>query len=322
MTKKKGSLGPESPPFVSNVQPEPGNVRISFKLEQAEEDSSVKLLICLHEAHGLKSRDYGLEPASYLGLELFMMNGTRMSRRRTAHNKVLASFRTTSSKRTVNPMFDESFSTANISKAILKNGLLRIRLMDDERHANDVCIGELNLTIKDLVGCQDVHRKSYPLSSPKDFKADLLFGYCYLPTSQRVTITILKANLPSNVAAGVRNYYVRVLMFINGKMNKKKKTPTSEKLTWSDCETLTFELGPVANNLYHEQVTFMLVLSWSSDANVVSASSPSSPETPEAQDGTGSRKDRHIGCYVMGTVCWTEMMAEPRRQFTKWAKLL
>lgn len=148
-------------------------------------------------------------------------------------------------------------------------------------------------------------------------------------------------------------------MFVNGKLIKKKKTPTSEKLTWSDCETLTFELN-CSNNGHQrqhsttgsasaaalnssssasstcssstadrekEKVAFMLVLSWSSDVSLAtsSASSPSSPESPEKRAdalNNGSRKDRHIGHFVLGEEGWREMTAEPRKQFSKWAKLM
>lgn len=118
---------------------------------------------------------------------------------------------------------------------------------------------------------------------------------------------------------------------------KKKKTPTSEKMIWSDCETLTFELNSATNssnsNSNHchatgseEKVSFMLVLSWSSDASSTHASSPSSPETPDnAIDGNGSngsRKDRHIGHFILGEESWQEMTGEPRKQFSKWAKLM
>lgn len=128
-------------------------------------------------------------------------------------------------------------------------------------------------------------------------------------------------------------------MFVNGKLTKKKKTPTSEKLVWNDCETLTFELNstpnntitsassnPIAGNCLEDRVAFMMVLSWSSDANLAHASSPSSPETPDngIDNGppSGSRKDRHIGHFILGQECWQEMTGEPRKQFSKWAKLM
>lgn len=121
-------------------------------------------------------------------------------------------------------------------------------------------------------------------------------------------------------------------MFVNGKLTKKKKTPTSEKLLWSDCETLTFESALThsgSTGQGHaekvETIAFMLVLSWSSDAssNPVATSSPSSPESPDTpENGAGSRKDRHIGHFVLGQECWREMTNEPRKQFSKWVKLL
>ena len=105
---------------------------------------------------------------------------------------------------------------------------------------------------------------------------------------------------------------------------KKKKTPTSEKMMWSDCETLTFELTNGSGHESNDHVTFMLVLSWSSDVATAPSTSPSSPESPDTPDsGTnGSRKDRHIGHFIVGGDCWREMTTEPRKQFSKWAKLM
>jgi len=103
-------------------------------------------------------------------------------------------------------------------------------------------------------------------------------------------------------------------MFINGKLIKKKKTATSQKLIWGDNETLTFDLMSSDS----EEAAFMLVLS----SKLENSPSPSSPETPGASDNANndSRKDRHIGHLIIGKELWTEMKQQPRKQILKWHK--
>jgi hypothetical protein len=104
-------------------------------------------------------------------------------------------------------------------------------------------------------------------------------------------------------------------MFINGKLTKKKKSSTSQKMIWGDNETLTFDLMSSDS----EEAAFMLVLSSKLESSV----SPSSPETPGTPDNhnNDSRKDRHIGHFIIGKEFWIEMRQQPRKQILKWHKL-
>lgn len=111
-------------------------------------------------------------------------------------------------------------------------------------------------------------------------------------------------------------YYVRALMFNDGKLIKKKKSTTSEKLIWGDQETLTFDLMLATG----EQVAFMVVLSVRNENSTFS--SPSSPETPEKPETVnGSKKSRNIGHCVIGKEYWQEMIQQPRNQIVRWIPL-
>jgi len=94
----------------------------------------------------------------------------------------------------------------------------------------------------------------------------------------------------------------------------KKKTATTQKMVWGDNEILTFDLMSYES----EESAFMFVLSSKQE----NSQSPSSPETPIAVDGNNdSRKDRHIGHFVVGQELWAQMKQQPRKQITKWHKL-
>ena len=146
---KKHSMS-ETPPTISNAMEEPGLINLGFAVESVNEQS-VKIIVRILGARDLKIRPYGTEPNAYVILELLLHSSTSRSRRKSSQsNKVAATFRTGTAKRGLNPQFDECFTTAVLPRAILKDGLLRFKLMDDERYANDTCLGEVRLPIKEL----------------------------------------------------------------------------------------------------------------------------------------------------------------------------
>uniref|UniRef100_T1K2B8 C2 domain-containing protein n=1 Tax=Tetranychus urticae TaxID=32264 RepID=T1K2B8_TETUR len=277
------------------------------------DDSLVKLVLKVDSVINCKPREYGLEPSVYVSIDIIIVNGLRVKRRSNLA-KVSASFRTNTAKRSVEPEFGESFTSQEVPKSVMKDGRLRIKVMDDERYANDCCLGELTIPLKQFDLNSPMAITSYQLKPPKETKGDLTLGLCYLPTARRVTILVNKASLLSQ--SHNINYYIRALMFVNGKLMKKKKTSTSQKLTWTEKDALTFDLAQ-GNP---EETAFLVVLSSSTDPITASLSSPSSPDSPEIP--SGSRKDRHIGHTVIGQPIWREMKHQPRKQINKVLKLL
>ena len=227
-------------------------------------------------------------------------------------------------------------------------------------------------------------------------KGELFAGFCYLPTSRRINITVVKANLRSNsqlnasgssIASGngqsalqqgkgdlffflfwcfklrpessfrislaqslsyshcffvftislfLAAFYVRILMFQNGKLVRKKRSSASVKLVWGDNETIGFDLtDELSSDL--TTLSFMLVLSYRTQC----VQSPSSPEDEEPEieheneslielDGvprtrrssSKTNKDRHIGHFVLDHDCWIEeVVKRPRKQVLKWFRL-
>lgn len=168
--RKKSSVVGELPPAISNAVSNPGQIKITFGVERVDE-SSVKLQVTLHEAGNLVARGYGVEPACYVALDLVMLAGSKVSRRKSLNNRIAATFKTATSRRGLAPMFDETFTSQVLPKSILKDGLLRLKVMDDERFANDVCLGETNLAIKELVASEANHEgmvTTFQLSPPKE----------------------------------------------------------------------------------------------------------------------------------------------------------
>ncbi|RWS04493.1 hypothetical protein B4U79_14430 [Dinothrombium tinctorium] len=294
-------------------------IKLGFQWESIDE-SSVKIYIRVEEVNELSIRDYGVEPTCYVLIALASVGGLRNRKKNSVIAKAAVSFRTNTAKKSLSPTFNETFITSELPKSILKEGRLKIRLMDEERYANDYCLGELNLPLKKFLTlgekCESLD--TYNFAAPKEQKGEILYSICYLPTSRRVTFSIVKATLmgqsPGNQS---QNYYVRILMFVNGKLTKKKKTPTSEKMIWKSEDTLTFDMA----NAFPEETAFMVVLSSSKEPQISTNSSPSSPESPELPT-SGSKKDRHIGHCIVGSSVWKELKENPRKQINLCSKLV
>jgi Ca2+-dependent lipid-binding protein len=59
-------------------------------------------------------------------------------------------YRTVTAKRCLNPVFNELFTSQDLPKSILKDGLLKLKVYDDERYSNDLCLGEVTIPLKKL----------------------------------------------------------------------------------------------------------------------------------------------------------------------------
>lgn len=216
--------GHQLPPPLTNALLEPGLIKLLVNYEYVDE-VSIKLAVCLFELKDLKLREYGLDPSCYVTIEL--LNSAKAVRRKSSvtgfggggGGKVLASFKSTTARRSLWPSFDETFVTEPLPRSVLKEGLLRVKAFDDERFANDFAIGEMLLPLKEVEAKNTIDKVIvYPLQTPKEvsccslllpslsscssffslfeqLKGEILVGYCFLPTSRRVTLTVFKANL-------------------------------------------------------------------------------------------------------------------------------
>lgn len=133
------------------------------------DDSLVKLVLKVDSVINCKPREYGLEPSVYVSIDIIIVNGLRVKRRSNLA-KVSASFRTNTAKRSVEPEFGESFTSQEVPKSVMKDGRLRIKVMDDERYANDCCLGELTIPLKQFDLNSPMAITSYQLKPPKEVR--------------------------------------------------------------------------------------------------------------------------------------------------------
>ena len=79
-----------------------------------------------------------------------------------------ALYRTATAKRCLNPVFNELFISQDLPKSILKDGILKFKVFDDERYANDLCLGEVTIPLKKLDNSSEDLTKIYSLSNNKE----------------------------------------------------------------------------------------------------------------------------------------------------------
>ena len=143
-----------------------GQIKILLYLEKAKSESE-RLFMKVEEVIGLSGREHKLEPYCYVTLEVLF--GSKM-RRKNFKNKAAFSFQTTTCKRGLGPVFNQCFVTPELPKNIIKDGCLRIKVCDEERYANDICLGEVILPMKQIRKSESKNSVIYDLNQPKEVK--------------------------------------------------------------------------------------------------------------------------------------------------------
>lgn len=336
---------------VTEMEMNYGQVTVGLRFKrEAPQSVPNQLVITLKEAQDLPPRLYGGTRDPYLFVSVFpgaaaSSNSSSGSRRKRAGSKggsipngnsifPIYEFRSTTKKRTQHPLFKESF-VLEMTPSEVRDALFKLSAKDSEKLANDSELGQVVVAFKDLEIDEDEAEEqsfTFDFKEPKQENGELLFGLSFLPTAERLTFNIVKANNLASPFQDVEAFApcVRVLLFRNGKLMKKKKTSTRPgTVTPSFNEALTFDVPPAEL----DKVLFLVVVSHREPQEVSSPESPGSPS--EANSNTSptgsSKRDKHIGQLVIGatnsnrcpgtTHHWNAMKQAPRKQVTQWHTL-
>ncbi|XP_076324031.1 synaptotagmin-A-like [Tachypleus tridentatus] len=287
-----------------------GQVVFSIVYKQQQNRSEGQLILYLKEAQDLPSRIYGGIIDPYLLVQIIKDRGHK--RRTKGRSFPYYEFRSGTKRKSQHPLFRETV-IVNMLSSQLKDYILRIAVVDEEKIVNDTVLGEISIPLQEF-HLEENHVHVLDLLEPKQDNGEILFGLSYLPTAERLTFTIVKGSNLRVVTDDLETFapYVRVLLFHNGKMLKKRKT--SSRLG-SECpsynESLTFDL-PL---LEMENVMFIVAVSHrDTTLNYKNSSSPKS-----------IKRDKHVGKIVIGPRArgsafyhWLAMKQSPRKQVTQW----
>ncbi|KAH9401308.1 hypothetical protein TYRP_002907 [Tyrophagus putrescentiae] len=381
-------------------------LRVELLEEPASSASAFRLHVTVDQVTDLKLKEYLCEPSVYVTGTLVAGAAAAAAASRPLHCAAASSaarrlilhelptqselFRTETIKRSLNPVFGKTVRSELLPRSLLKEGCLKLRVMDEERYANDVCLGEVAIALRKIsplgkgeecweavsapekmkkkdstdskVECENGESSStsavpqirvngaeksfdeelvvaeageqpgsqistYTLFPIKEVKGDIFVGFCFLPTSKRINVTVVKANVrpgivPANSTSATSTtttttttpspavhhaFYARILQFNNGRLVKKKKTGLSVRLSWGEHETVSFDLignsdsGTGSSTVVSaceplHLMSFMLVLCCKAQNSTTPSSTEGSPQeqsTPEQDQqvgGSGSRK--------------------------------
>ncbi|XP_064856793.1 synaptotagmin-6 [Oncorhynchus nerka] len=217
-------------------------------------------------------------------------------------------FQTRVHRKTLNPMFDESFQFT-VPYEELGSRKLHLSVFDFDRFSRHDMIGEVIL--ENLFEVSDLSREmaiwkdiQYATSESVDL-GEIMFSLCYLPTAGRLTMTVIKCrNLKAMDITGYSDPYVKVSLECDGRRLKKKKTTIKRNtLNPTYNEAIIFDIPPENMDQVSLHISVM-------DYDLVGHN-----------EIIGVNR---VGSHAegLGRDHWNEMLAYPRKPIAHWHSLL
>lgn len=213
-------------------------------------------------------------------------------------------------KRNLNPVFDETFEF-NISYPQLVSKTLMLAVYDYDRFSRHDEIGQVSLPMNTVELAETTERwqpLERLLGSGGEKLGDLCLGLRYVPNSGKLTVIVMEARgLKKMDLGGLSDPFVKLALYIDGKRVKKKKTEIKKcTLNPQFNESFSFEVSP--EQMQTAQIRFTVI-----DYDRIGVSEPiGSLVLACAGAASGDTESRH----------WTDMLASPRRQISRWHSLL
>ncbi|XP_010221021.1 PREDICTED: synaptotagmin-3-like, partial [Tinamus guttatus] len=217
-------------------------------------------------------------------------------------------FQTKVHRKTLNPVFDETFSFG-VPFAELPARRLHFSVYDFDRFSRHDLIGQVVLDNLLEAAERDaetpIWRDILEATAEKADLGEVNFSLCYLPTAGRLTVTIIRAsNLRAMDLTGYSDPYVKASLMAEGRRLKKRKTSIKKN---------------TLNPSYNEALVF----------DVPHASVHSVSLTIAVLDYDCIGHNEVIGMCRVGSDAegpgrehWAEMLANPRKPIEHWHTLV
>ncbi|OQR79974.1 synaptotagmin 1-like [Tropilaelaps mercedesae] len=214
-------------------------------------------------------------------------------------------FETKVHRKTLNPVFNETFNF-KVPYAEITTKTLVFAIFDFDRFSKHDQIGEVKIPMNtiDLAQTIEEWRDLTSVDNDKEVLGDICFSLRYVPTAGKLTVVILEAkNLKKMDVGGLSDPYVKIVLMMNGKRLKKKKT-SIKKCT----------LNPYYNESFAFEVPFEQIQKVQLMVTVVDY------DRIGTSDPIGKVM---LGCNATGTELrhWMDMLASPRRPIAQWHSL-
>uniref|UniRef100_A0A8D8X4Z9 Synaptotagmin 1 n=1 Tax=Cacopsylla melanoneura TaxID=428564 RepID=A0A8D8X4Z9_9HEMI len=215
-------------------------------------------------------------------------------------------FETKVHRKTLNPVFNETFVFKGVPYADAMNKTLVFAIFDFDRFSKHDQIGEVKVALCQIDLAQTIEewRELQGVEGEGGQLGDICFSLRYVPTAGKLTVVILEAkNLKKMDVGGLSDPYVKIALMQNGKRLKKKKT-SIKKCTLNPYynESFTFEVPFEQIQKVNLQVTVV-------DYDRIGTSEPIGKVV--------------LGYNASGTELrhWSDMLASPRRPIAQWHTL-
>ncbi|OPJ85640.1 synaptotagmin-11 [Patagioenas fasciata monilis] len=238
------------------------------------------LVVTIQEAHGLPVMDEHTRSSDpYIKMTILP------DKRHRVKTRVL--------RKTLDPVFDETFTFYGIPYSQLQDLVLHFLVLSFDRFSRDDVVGELTREIlkRNIQKCVS--------------RGELQVSLSYQPVAQRMTVVVLKArHLPKMDITGLSDPYVKVNVYYGRKRIAKKKTHVKK------CT-----LNPVFNESFIYDIPAELLPDISLEFLVIAFER--------------STKNEVVGRLILGAHSatpagaehWRELCENPRKAVPKWHSL-
>ncbi|XP_067832117.1 synaptotagmin-11-like [Heptranchias perlo] len=291
----------DSASFSNSKTPTPSSPEVDIKLGTLSFSVDYNfpkkaLVVMIQEAHSLPVMDETTQTSDpYIKMTILPEKKHRVKTR------VL--------RKTLDPLFDETFTFYGIPYNQLQELVLHFLILSFDRFSRDDVIGEVMVPLAGIdpgSGKVQLTQEILKRNIQKCVsRGELLVSLCYQPVTHRMTVVVLKArHLPKMDITGLSDPYVKVNVFYGRKRVAKKKTHV-KKCTLNPVfnESFVFDIG--AETLGDISIEFLVI------------------------DFDRTTKNEVVGCLVLGAHSasisgiehWREICETPRRQVAKWHTL-
>ncbi|XP_043229852.1 synaptotagmin 1-like isoform X7 [Amphibalanus amphitrite] len=216
-------------------------------------------------------------------------------------------FETKVHRKTLNPVFNETFTFKNVPYADAMGKTLVFAIYDFDRFSKHDQIGEVKLPLCtiDLAQTIEEWRDLVSVEGDGGQLGDICFSLRYVPTAGKLTVVILEAkNLKKMDVGGLSDPYVKLELHLGNRKPRKKKTAVKRKtLNPYFNERFTFE------TITKQQIEKVQLVVTVVDYDRIGTSEPIGKCV--------------LGCTASGTELrhWSDMLASPRRPIAQWHTL-